>query len=178
MPLFISEASPPAIRGRLVGIYEIGVQFGTLIGFWICYGVNQHIAPGRQQYIIPFAFQLIPGGILLIGILGVPESPRWIARSKGREATIDVLSQLRQLPRDDSHILEEATAILAQIEDEMSSVRRGGIAGELQEMFGQSLNRRRMLLGVFIFIFMQFAGSNAINVGSSNFAYHRNANSS
>lgn len=34
-PIYISELSPPAIRGRLVGIYELGWQIGGLIGFWI-----------------------------------------------------------------------------------------------------------------------------------------------
>lgn len=34
-PIYISELSPPAIRGRLVGIYELGWQVGGLVGFWI-----------------------------------------------------------------------------------------------------------------------------------------------
>lgn len=35
-PIYISELSPPAIRGRLVGVYELGWQIGGLVGFWIC----------------------------------------------------------------------------------------------------------------------------------------------
>lgn len=34
-PIYISELSPPAIRGRLVGVYELGWQLGGLVGFWI-----------------------------------------------------------------------------------------------------------------------------------------------
>jgi MFS family permease len=34
-PIYISELSPPAIRGRLVGLYELGWQIGGLVGFWI-----------------------------------------------------------------------------------------------------------------------------------------------
>ena len=34
-PIYISELAPPAIRGRLVGIYELGWQIGGLVGFWI-----------------------------------------------------------------------------------------------------------------------------------------------
>jgi MFS family permease len=34
-PIYISEVSPPAIRGRLVGFYEFSWQIGGLVGFWI-----------------------------------------------------------------------------------------------------------------------------------------------
>ena len=37
-PIYISELAPPAIRGRLVGIYELGWQIGGLVGFWINVG--------------------------------------------------------------------------------------------------------------------------------------------
>lgn len=39
-PIFISELAPPAIRGRLVGLYEFCWQIGGLVGFWINYGEN------------------------------------------------------------------------------------------------------------------------------------------
>jgi MFS family permease len=32
VPIYISELSPPAVRGRLVGIYELGWQVGGLVG--------------------------------------------------------------------------------------------------------------------------------------------------
>ncbi len=34
-PIYISEISPPAIRGRLVCMFELGWQIGGLVGFWI-----------------------------------------------------------------------------------------------------------------------------------------------
>lgn len=64
-PIYISEISPPAVRGRLVGVYEVGWQVGGLVGFWINYGLVQTMAPSHEQWIIPFAVQLIPGGMLL-----------------------------------------------------------------------------------------------------------------
>ena len=64
-PIYISEISPPAVRGRLVGVYEVGWQVGGLIGFWINYGLVQTMPPSHKQWIIPFAVQLIPGGLLL-----------------------------------------------------------------------------------------------------------------
>jgi len=36
-PIYISEVSPAAIRGRLIGLYELGWQIGAVIGFFINY---------------------------------------------------------------------------------------------------------------------------------------------
>ena len=35
VPIYISEIAPPAVRGRLVGMYELGWQVGGLVGFWV-----------------------------------------------------------------------------------------------------------------------------------------------
>ena len=35
IPIYLSELAPPAIRGRLVGLYELGWQIGGMLGFWI-----------------------------------------------------------------------------------------------------------------------------------------------
>jgi MFS family permease len=78
VPLYIAEVSPPKIRGRLVGIYEIGVQAGTCIGFWINYGLKINMKESTSQWMTPFAVQLIPGGILIIGMLFLPDSPRYV----------------------------------------------------------------------------------------------------
>ncbi len=78
VPMYIAEVSPPMIRGRLVGTYEIAVQAGTCIGFWINYGVKINIKDSIAQWMTPFAVQLIPGGLLIIGMLFLPDSPRLV----------------------------------------------------------------------------------------------------
>ena len=54
-PIYISELAPPAIRGRLVGLYEMGWQIGGVVGFWINYGVSVTMPADHEQWIIPFA---------------------------------------------------------------------------------------------------------------------------
>lgn len=41
IPVYLSEFAPANIRGRLVGFYDIGIQIGTMAGFWINYGMGQ-----------------------------------------------------------------------------------------------------------------------------------------
>jgi MFS family permease len=43
VPIYISECSPSAIRGPLVGIFEIVLQFSQAVGFWVKYGINHNI---------------------------------------------------------------------------------------------------------------------------------------
>ncbi|KAL1961313.1 hypothetical protein VTO42DRAFT_41 [Malbranchea cinnamomea] len=40
VPVYIAETSPPSIRGRLVGVFEILSQGGGMLGFWINYIVE------------------------------------------------------------------------------------------------------------------------------------------
>lgn len=64
-PIYISELSPPAVRGRLVGIYELGWQIGGLVGFWINYGISETLAPSHSQWLIPFAVSCIVPLVIL-----------------------------------------------------------------------------------------------------------------
>ncbi|KAJ5485425.1 hypothetical protein N7539_005413 [Penicillium diatomitis] len=161
VPLYTAECAPPEIRGRLVGIYEIGVQLGTCLGFWINFGVEQHMAPTSAQWMTPFALQLIPGGLLLIGLWFMPESPRWMAKAYGRSRVIEVLSLLRSLPVDHPDLQHEADDIFQQLELERA-VSPDGALSSVKELMQPGI-RYRVFLGVVIMIFFQMAGSNAIN---------------
>ncbi|KAJ6109483.1 sugar transporter [Penicillium sp. IBT 16267x] len=161
VPLYTAECAPPKIRGRLVGVYEIGVQLGTCLGFWINFGVSRNMAPTSAQWMTPFALQLIPGGLLLIGLIFMSESPRWIAKAHGRARAIESLSKLRGLPADHPAVQEEVTDILEQLEIELSD-SLGNTRAAWKELMAPGL-RNRVFIGVMIMIFFQMVGSNAIN---------------
>ncbi|KAM0472637.1 hypothetical protein ACHAPX_008598 [Trichoderma viride] len=160
-PIYISELAPPAVRGRLVGLYELGWQIGGLVGFWITYGVNTTMAPSNTQWLIPFAVQLIPGGLLLIGAIFIPESPRWLFLKSKREEALKILCWMRQLDRDDKYIVEE----VGFIDEELERYRRDVGAGFWKPFL--ALKERkiqwRFLLGALLFIFQNGSGINAIN---------------
>lgn len=91
-PIYISEIAPPAIRGRLIGLYELGWQAGGLVGFWINYGVSSDMPAGHEQWIIPFAIQLVPAGLFFLGIWYIRESPRWLMGRNRRDEAVANLS--------------------------------------------------------------------------------------
>ncbi|GMF73110.1 unnamed protein product [Aspergillus oryzae] len=162
VPLYTAECSPPHIRGRLVGIFEIGVQVGMCIGFWINYAVGQTMAPSTSQWLTPFAIQFIPGGLLIIGLLFLPESPRWTARVRGKRLARQTLSYLRGLPESHPSVESELNDIITQLEDERADNPGKRLWIEIKELTHPGI-RARLFLGFMIMVFCQMAGSNAIN---------------
>ncbi|KAF2653278.1 general substrate transporter [Lophiostoma macrostomum CBS 122681] len=161
VPIYISELAPPAVRGRLVGIYELGWQLGGLVGFWINYGLTQTMAPSHKQWLIPFAIQLVPAGCLLLGALWIKESPRWLFAKGKREQALKNLCWIRNLPADDLYIVEEVAAIDAQIEHDRIHVGAG-----FWKPFAALKQRKvlwRFFLGGMLFLWQNGSGINAIN---------------
>jgi len=161
-PIYISELSPPAIRGRLVGLYELGWQIGGLVGFWINYGILNGMPSSHSQWIIPFAVQLIPAGLMFIGLFFIRESPRWLMERGHRERALRNLCWIRQLDINDMYMLEEVSAIDAVLEHQRSTV---GV-GFWQPFRALGRDRKvmyRFFLAVSLFFWQNGSGINAIN---------------
>jgi hypothetical protein len=104
----------------------------------------------------------VPGGLLVVGMGFMPESPRWCAASRGAQSARTVLASIRNLPEDHLYLSAELQQIMDQIEQERTARPDTGIRATLQ-VCAQRSNRNRLLIGNLMFVFMQMAGSNAIN---------------
>lgn len=112
VPLYISEISPPEVRGTLLVLEELSIVIGIVVSFWITYG-TQYI-PSHWSWQLPFLLQIIPGLVLGFGAIFLPFSPRWLA-SKGRdEEALQNLAKLRQLPKTDPRVQHEWIDIIAE----------------------------------------------------------------
>ena len=91
-PVYISEVTPAAIRGRLSSIQQIMIITG-LTGAFVANYVLAHTAGGSMSPLwmdLPawrwmFWMQVIPAGIYFVALLFIPESPRYLV-ARGREA--------------------------------------------------------------------------------------------
>lgn len=161
VPVYISECSPPAIRGRLIGIFEVLLQGFQVIGFWVNYAVNIHQSPnGDAQWLIPFAFQLVPGTALAVAMLTQPESPRWLIAAGKESEALKVLCRIRNLPVTDQYLNWEIQTISAQLEVEMQnrSGKTVGLKGILREL-KVPRNLHRLLLGMAIMLLQNLVSS-------------------
>ena len=71
-PLYISEISPPEIRGALLVLEELSIVTGIVVAFWITYGTRFMV--GEWAWRLPFLLQLVPGLVLGLGISFLPFS--------------------------------------------------------------------------------------------------------
>jgi len=156
-PIFVAENCPPAVRGRITGLFQEFLVIGSTFAYWLNYGVSLHIAPSTKQWRIPVGIQLIPGGMLFIGLFFLKESPRWLATQGRYEEATASLAYMRRDEVDDPEVLKEMADIRASIEEELALTE--GVTWKEVLLPG---NRYRFAIAVTIFICQQFSGTNSI----------------
>lgn len=165
IPQYIAECAPATIRGALVGLFEIALQTGAVCGYWVNYGVNQHIsAASDAQWRIPVGVQYVPAAFLIVGMLWAVESPRYSVARGMHEKAIKDLQWLRMLPADHVHIRNTIAHIESQLEHEGISAgqAQASLASVAREAFSSAV-LPRLMVGIWIQLFQNFTGINAVN---------------
>ncbi|KAK6460193.1 high-affinity hexose transporter [Scheffersomyces coipomensis] len=162
-PIYISESSPTLIRGKLVGLWEISWQVGGVVGYWINYGVLQHIpSTESKQWLIPFAIQLIPSGFFFFGTFFIPESPRYLVFKNKYEKAKKNLSFLRNLPEDHPYLNHELNNTIKDIEIHKLKLGSDSFFEPFKKVFFQKKIVLRLLLSTSLFVMQNGSGINAI----------------
>lgn len=76
-PIYISEVSPAASRGKLVALFQFNVVLGILLAYISNYFIGDWF-PGDIAWRFMLGILAVPSLIFLIAIPFVPESPRWL----------------------------------------------------------------------------------------------------
>ncbi|KAK3074045.1 hypothetical protein LTR53_003824 [Teratosphaeriaceae sp. CCFEE 6253] len=158
-PIYISEISPASMRGMLMSGYQVFVQAGALIGFWIAFIAQAVLADeSALQWQIPVSLQLAVGAMLLLGTLLVPESPRYLAEQGQHKATEEALSWLRRQASGDPAFIAELLDIEAAANLNEKLKQRSFI----REVVKPDV-RRRLHVGIGLMIAQNMVGLNALN---------------
>ncbi len=142
-PLYISEIAPVAIRGRLVSINQVALTVGIVLSYCIDYA----FAPS-QAWRWMFALAAIPAAAFAIGLLFIPNSPRWLASLGHVDQARAVLKRIRAP--------EQVEGELAEILHSVSQRK-----GNWSELIGKPL-RMAMVVGVGLAIAQQITGINTV----------------
>jgi len=142
-PLYISEIAPVTIRGKLVSINQVALTSGIVISYLIDYAFA-----GSQAWRWMFALAVVPAVAFGIGLIFIPNSPRWlIARGHSDQAKA-VLQKIRSPD---------------QVEGELNQIQEsvGQQKGSWSELLSPVL-RSAMIVGVGLAIAQQITGINTV----------------
>lgn len=154
VPIYMSEMSPKQIRGQLGSCYQLTYTIGILVSYWVDYGVKFMPASARQWQ-IPIGIQMVPAGLMGLGMFTLDESVRWLI-SKG-----DYDRAWRSLVWIRSSDSPETEAEFAEMKQGVEEARHAAAGFKLQELL-EWPNARRLLLGFGIFMAQQSTGATAL----------------
>ncbi len=90
-PLYIAEVSPFSLRGGLVTLNQLAITTGILCSYIIDYSFTSFHGTWRWM----FGMGLVPALMLLVGMIFLPESPRWLVGKNRIDEATRVLRNLR-----------------------------------------------------------------------------------
>jgi sugar porter (SP) family MFS transporter len=120
-PIYISEISTPATRGKLVALYQFNIVFGILVAF-----VSNYLLAGfggENDWRWMLGVLAIPSLIYTILVVGVAESPRWLLTvNNNPEKAKQTLRQIGVADVD-----AEIASILASSQQELQTTHSASI---------------------------------------------------
>ena len=90
-PLYIAEVSPANVRGRNVSINQLTIVFGILVTNLVNYFIADS---GPEAWRWMFGLGAVPSCLFLLGVLWLPESPRWLMQAGKERQAAKVLAKI------------------------------------------------------------------------------------
>jgi MFS transporter, SP family, arabinose:H+ symporter len=162
-PMYISEFSPPNLRGRLVALYQFSIVTGILLAYfsnWLLLEFsagsgNEFSGSGIMGKILVtevwrgmFGAEMIPSGLFILSLFFIPESPRWLIKNHHSAKGFHILATV-----SGEHIARKE---LAEIKATVNHIK-----GKITDLIKPGL-RLALMVGVGLSVFGQFTGVNII----------------
>ncbi len=148
-PMYIAEVSPARIRGRMVSLNQLAIVFGMLAVYFVNFAISNagdetwNVATGWRWM---FASETIPAVALLVLLMLVPESPRWLVKQQRSDEALVILTRVNgaQLAQ------EEVVSIKETVNMESES---------LSQLFEPGM-RIVLAIGIILAVLQQVTGIN------------------
>jgi len=150
VPVYISEAAPPHLRGPLTVSYNTLVVFGQFCATVVC-GLFVEVHQG-WRYMLGLA--AVPAALQFIGFIFMPKSPRWLL-SKGKVSEARAVLKTIRL----GDIEQEVKEIQDSISENSSTT---GIGQIIKRCLSDGPTRRALLIGCSLQVFQQLSGINTL----------------
>ncbi|MFT6835888.1 MAG: SP family galactose:H+ symporter-like MFS transporter [Francisellaceae bacterium] len=149
VPLYLSEIAPTRMRGGFISMYQMMITVGIFAIFVSNYIIGKHTGSWRPMFLAI----AIPALIMLVGLIFIPKSPRWLFLKKRHKDAELVLNKTR-------FTQEEVDFELAEMKEaiEMNDSEKGGFFSMLKHSYFFKV----LALGVVIQMFQQLTGINSV----------------
>lgn len=144
-PLYLAEVAPEKIRGAMISLYQLMITIGILVAFLSDLAFSY---TGSWRWMLGII--AVPGALFLLGVLWLPDSPRWLMM-KGRK-------------QDADNVLMKLRGDRAMVDHEMADIAESLQTPQLGwHLFQQNSNFRRSVgLGVLLQVMQQLTGMNVM----------------
>ncbi|WP_238015688.1 sugar porter family MFS transporter [Dactylosporangium sp. AC04546] len=144
VPTYIAEMAPRQVRGRLVSLQQLMITVGIFVSYLVGFAFS---SSAGWRWMLGLA--VVPAAAMLLGLLTLAESPRWLL-ARGRDDEARAVMLRSRGPREADEELAEIRAISAA-ERDLS----------FRDVFTRKL-RPAVLLGVAVAATNQLVGVNAV----------------
>ena len=145
-PLYIAEISPASVRGRNVAINQLTIVLGILITNLINYKLR---GLGPESWRWMFGVGAVPSTLFLLGVIFLPESPRWLIRVGKNDKALSTLKKIGS----EGFARDTFSAVTKSLENTEEV--------KFSTVFAKSV-RPAVLVGVALAVFQQFCGINVV----------------
>ena len=152
VPIYLAELAPYEIRGSITGRNELAIVSGQLTAFVVNAVIALGFGTEGPVWRYMFAVCAIPAVCLFIGMLRMPESPRWLIEKGHHKEALKVLEQVRS--KDRAKAEYDQIEIIAEEESES----KVGLAALLSNKW----LIRIVAVGAGLAMFQQLTGINTI----------------
>ena len=143
VPMYLSEVSPPDIRGAVVFTFQLAITIGIMGAYLINYAFTE-----GENWRLMFGVGVVPALLLFAGMVRLPESPRWLVLNKRSAEAAEVLSRIMSG--------QAAAEELASIQKSVTHPQGG-----LKMLFSKRMFPL-VLICFGLFVFQQLSGINTI----------------
>ncbi|KAK3329963.1 hypothetical protein B0H66DRAFT_572223 [Apodospora peruviana] len=153
-PCYVSEMAHPRWRGTLTGLYNCTWYIGSIIASWTVYGCAY--IKNDSGWRIPIWCQMVTSGIVCLGVLWLPESPRWLMAQDRYDDAAAVLTKYHGEGLPDHPLVQlQLKEMVVQISSEASDKKWY----DYHELWNTHSARRRLICVIGMAVFGQISGN-------------------
>lgn len=146
-PMYIAEISPASVRGRNVAINQLTIVIGILVTNLVNYTLADN---GPDAWRWMFGLGAVPSLLFLLGVLWLPESPRWLMQVNQNERARRILGKI-----GDANFAEHT---VNDIKQSMTSAKQNTTSSSVWS----PVVRGAVIVGISLAVFQQFCGINVV----------------